>query len=98
MHQAVVRSDPLNILNFYLSPNIIRQIKSRTVRWVGHVAHMGEKRKVYKVLVGKPEVKRPLGRPRFRWESMIRMNLRDIGWGRWSGFICLRIRTGGGLL
>jgi hypothetical protein len=53
---------------------------------------------VYEVLVGKPEEKRPLGRPRCRWENMIRMNLRDIGWERWSVFICLRIRTGGGLL
>jgi hypothetical protein len=50
--------------NLYSSPDIIRQIKSRRMRWAGHVARMGEERKVYKVLVGKPEGKRPLGRPR----------------------------------
>jgi hypothetical protein len=51
--------------NLYSSPDIIRQIKSRRMRWVGHVAHMGEKRKLYKVLVGNSEGKRPLGRPRY---------------------------------
>jgi len=65
--------------NLYSSPNIIRQIKSRRMRWVGHVARMGEERKVYKVLVGKPKGKRPLGRPRHRWEDGIRMDLREIG-------------------
>jgi hypothetical protein len=64
----------------YSSPNIIRQIKSRRMRWVRHVAFMGEERKVYGVLVGKPEGRRPLGRPRHRWEG-IRMNLRKIGCG-----------------
>jgi hypothetical protein len=52
--------------NLYSSPDIIRQIKSRRMRWAGHVARMGEERKVYDVLVGKPERKRPLGRPRYR--------------------------------
>jgi hypothetical protein len=52
--------------NLYSSPDIIRQIKSRRMRWAGHVARMGEERKLYKVLVGKPEGKRPLGRPRRR--------------------------------
>jgi hypothetical protein len=65
--------------NLYSSQNIIRQIKR--MRWAGHVARMGEERKVYKVLVGKPEGKRSLGRPWRRWEDGIRMNLRDIGWG-----------------
>jgi hypothetical protein len=51
------------------------------MRWAGHVARMGEDRKVYKVLVGKPEGKRPLGRPRCRWEDLIRMDLREIGLG-----------------
>jgi hypothetical protein len=64
----------------YSSPNIIRQIKSRRMRWAGHVARMGEERNAYKVLMGKPEGERPLGRPRRRWEDEIRMDLREIGW------------------
>jgi hypothetical protein len=67
--------------NLYSSPDIIRQIKSRRMRWAGHVASMGEKRKVYKVLVGKPVEKKPLGRPRSRWEDGIRMDLKEIGCG-----------------
>jgi hypothetical protein len=59
---------------------------------------MGEERKVYKVLVGKPERKRPLGRPRRRWEDGIRMHLREIGLGVWIGLDWLRTGTGGGLL
>jgi hypothetical protein len=65
----------------YLSPGITRQIKSRTMRWAGHVARIGEERKLYKVLVGKPEGRRPLGKPRCRWENGIRMDLRETGWG-----------------
>jgi hypothetical protein len=64
----------------YLSQNIIRQIKSRRMRWSGRVAHMGEGSKVYRVLVGKPEGKRPLERLRRRWEDGIKMDLRQIGW------------------
>jgi hypothetical protein len=67
--------------NLYTSPDIIRQVKSRRMRWAGHVARMGEERKVYKVLMGKPEGKRPPGRPRHRWEDGIRMDLREIGLG-----------------
>jgi hypothetical protein len=59
---------------------------------------MGKERKVYKVLVGKPEGKRPLGRPRHRWENGVRMDLREIGLGWWIGFDWLRSGTGGGLL
>jgi hypothetical protein len=59
---------------------------------------MGEGRNVYKVLVGKPDGKRPLERPRRRWEDGIRMDLRETGWGVWSGFTWLRIGTVGGLL
>jgi hypothetical protein len=59
---------------------------------------MGEGRKVYRVLVGKPEGKRPLGRPRRRWEGGIKMDLEGIGWGVWSGFTWLRIGTVGWLL
>jgi hypothetical protein len=54
-------------------------IKSSRIRWAGHVAHMGEGRDVYRVLVGRPEGKRPLGRPRRRWEDKIKMDLREIG-------------------
>jgi hypothetical protein len=56
-------------------------IKSRRMRWAGHVAQMGEKRNAYRILVGKPEGKRQLRRSRRRWEDNIRMNLREIGWG-----------------
>jgi hypothetical protein len=59
---------------------------------------MGEGRKVYRVLVGKPKGKRPLGKLRRRWEDGIRIDLREIGWGVWSGFTWLRIGTVGGLL
>jgi hypothetical protein len=62
-----LHNEVLHIL--YSSPNIIRQIKSRKLRWAGHVARMGEERNVYKVLVGKPEGKRLLGRPRLKWEE-----------------------------
>jgi hypothetical protein len=67
--------------NLYSFPDIIKQVKSRRMRWAGHLARMGEERKLYKVLVGKPEGKRPLGRPRRRWEDGIRMYLREIGVG-----------------
>jgi hypothetical protein len=63
--------------NLYSSPNIVRVIKSRRMRWVGNVARMGERRCVYRVLVGKPEEKRPLGRPRRRWEDNIELDLRE---------------------
>jgi hypothetical protein len=67
--------------NLYSSPDIIRQIKSSRMRWAGHVACMGEGRNVYRVLMGKPEGKRPLEGPRCRWEDGIKMDLREIGWG-----------------
>jgi hypothetical protein len=63
----------------YSTQNIIRQIKSRRMRWAEHTTYMGVERKVYKVLVGKPEGKRPFGRPRCRWEEVIRMDLRETG-------------------
>jgi hypothetical protein len=59
---------------------------------------MGEGRNVYRILMGRPEGKRPLERPRRRWEDGIRMDLREIDWGVWSGFTLLRIGTSGGLL
>ncbi|KAJ4448532.1 hypothetical protein ANN_10550 [Periplaneta americana] len=64
----------------YTSPDIIRNIKSRRLRWAGHVARMGESRNAYRVLVGRPEGKRPLGRPRRRWEDNIKMDLREVGY------------------
>jgi hypothetical protein len=67
--------------HFVLIPDIIRRIKSRRTRWAGLVARMGEGRNMYRVLVGKPEGKRPLERPRHRWEDGIKMDLREIGWG-----------------
>jgi hypothetical protein len=62
------------------SPNIIRVIKSRRMRWAGHVARMGEKRGAYSILMGRPEGRRPLGRPRRRREDSIKMDLREAGW------------------
>jgi hypothetical protein len=67
--------------NLYSSPDIIRQIRSRRMRWAGHGARMGEERKMYRVLVGKLEEKRPFGRPKRRWEDGIRIDLREMGWG-----------------
>ena len=65
------------VMYIYRSPNIIRVIKSRRLRWAGHVARMEEVRSVFKILTGKPTGKRPLGRPRRRWEDNIIMDLRD---------------------
>ena len=67
--------------DLYSSPNIVRVIKSRRMSWAGHVAHMGEERGAYRVLVGKPEGKRPLGRPRRRWVNNIRLDLQKVGCG-----------------
>ena len=67
--------------DLYSSPNIVRMIKSRRMRWAGHVARMEEGRGVHKVFVGKPEGKRPLGRPRRRWEDNIKMDLQEVGRG-----------------
>jgi hypothetical protein len=65
--------------SLYSSPNIVRVIKARRMRWAGDVARTGEGRGVYRVLVGRPEGKRPLGRPRRRWEDNIKMDLREMG-------------------
>jgi hypothetical protein len=65
----------------YYSPSIVRVTKARRMRWAGHVARMGEVRGAYNILVGRPEGRRPLGRPRRRWEDNIRMDLREIGFG-----------------
>jgi len=69
-------------LNYlYSSPNTVRVIKSRRMRLLGHLAHMGKRRGVYRVLLGKPEGKRPRGRPRRRWEDNIKMDLQEVGCG-----------------
>ena len=72
-----LHNEELNDL--YSSPNIVRVIKSRRMRWAGHVARMGEERGMYRVLVGKLEGRRPLGRPRRRWADNIRMDLQEVG-------------------
>jgi hypothetical protein len=72
-----LHNDELHSL--YSSPNIVMVIKSRRMRWAGHVARMGEGRGFYRVLVGRPKCKRPVGRPRRKWEDNIKMDLREIG-------------------
>jgi hypothetical protein len=72
-------NEELNYL--YSSPNIIRVIKSRRMRWAGHVARMDEGRGAYRILMGRPEGRRSLGRPRRRWENNIKMDLQEVGWG-----------------
>jgi hypothetical protein len=67
----------------YSSPSIARVIKARKMRWAGHVARMGEVRDAYNILIGRPERRRPLGRPRRRWENNIKMDLREIGFVDW---------------
>jgi hypothetical protein len=86
--------------DLYCSPNIVRLIKSRRMRWAGHMVGMGERRAVYRVLVRKPEGRRPLGRPRGRREDNIRMDLHEAGCGgmdwtdlaqdrdRWRALVC----------
>jgi hypothetical protein len=65
----------------YSSPGIVRLIKARRMRWAEHVARIGEVRGAYKIMVGKPEGRRPVGRPRCRWEDNIKIDLREIGFG-----------------
>jgi hypothetical protein len=84
----------LNIHNIHTSV-FIRLIKSRRMRWEWRVVRMGEKRDVYRVLGGKPVGKRPLGRPRHNWEDNMKMNLKEVGCGAWTGLIWLGIVTGG---
>ena len=78
-HNCKVCNEELNDL--YCSSNIVRVVKSRRMRWAEHVACMGEKRVIYRVLAGKPEGKRPLGRPRCRWGDNIKMDRQEVGWG-----------------
>ena len=88
----------LRSIDLHCSRNIVRVIKSRRMRWAGHVAGMGEMRGVYRLLVGKPEGKRPLGRPRRRWEDNIKTDLQELDGVVWTGSSWFRIRTGGGHL
>ena len=81
--------------DLFCSPNTLWVIKSRRMRWAGHIACMGEWRGVYRVLVRKPEGKRPLGRLRQRWENNIKMDLQEVGCGGMDWF---KIETGGGHL
>jgi hypothetical protein len=83
-------------LDLYSSPSIIRKIKSRRMRWARHVAQMGEKRNSCRLLVGTPEGKRPLGRPRCRSVDNIKLDLGEIGWGSvdWIGPAQVRDKWG----
>jgi hypothetical protein len=90
-----LHNDELHSL--YSSPNIVRVIKSRRMRWAGHVAGMGEGRGVYRVLVGRLECKRPLGRPRRRWEDNIKLDIREIGIDGSNWIQLARERSSGGL-
>jgi hypothetical protein len=92
-----LHNDELHSLHY--SPNFVKVIKSRRMRWAGHVARMGEGRNVYRILVGRPEGKKPLRRPKRKWEDNIKMDLREIGidgvnwirlaqdWIRWRAFV-----------
>jgi hypothetical protein len=77
---------------------MIRIFKSRRMRWAGHVARMGERRNAYRLLVGKPEGKRTLARPRRRWVDILGWNLERWNAVKWTGLVWLRIGTGGELL
>jgi hypothetical protein len=83
--RSKLHNEELNDL--YSSPSIIRIIKARRMRWAGHAARIGEKRNSYRLLLGKPEGRRPLGRPIHRWLDNIRMDLVEVGWGdeNWIG-------------
>jgi hypothetical protein len=71
--------------HLYSSPNIIRMIKSRGIRWARHLERMGKVRNAYRILVGKPVGKRPLGRPRHKWADNIQIELRKYGFRVWIG-------------
>jgi len=85
-----LNNEELNDL--YSSPNIVRVIKSRRMRWAGNVARMGEERGLYRVLVGKPEGRRPLGSPRCRWVDNIRTDLQKVGCGYMDGIGLAQVR------
>jgi hypothetical protein len=82
--------------NGIYSSNTIQGTKSSLTKGAGHVARMGKRRGAYRVLVGKPDGKRPLGRCRRRWKDNVKIDLQEVGWRAWIGLIWLRIGTGGG--
>jgi hypothetical protein len=84
--------------DLYCPINVVRVIKSRRMRWAGHIARMGESRGVYRVLVGKPERKRPLGKPKISWEDNIKLDFQEVGYGEWTGSSWIIIGIGSGLL
>ena len=91
-----LHNEELNDL--YASPNIVRMTKSRIMRWAGHVARVVERVVVCRILVGKPEGKRPFGRPRCRWEYNIKMALQEVGRGCVDWMELVQDRTGSGRL
>jgi hypothetical protein len=91
-----LHNDELHSL--YFSPNIVRVIKLRKMMWAGHVARMGEGRGVYSVLVGSPEGKRPLGRPRRRWKDNNKLDLREVGIDGPNWIRLAEVGSSGGLL
>ena len=88
----------INVVYIYIYIYIVRVVKSRRMRWVGPVARMGKGRRAHRVLVRKPEGRRPLRRPRRRWEDNIKMDLQEMGCVLGTGWSWLRIGTGGGHL
>jgi len=80
------------VYDLYSSSNFIRMFKLRRMRWTGHVARMGERGGVHRILVGKPEEKRPFGRPRHRWDVTIKVGIQEVKWIAWTVLIWLRIR------
>jgi hypothetical protein len=80
--------------NLYSLPNIVWVVKSRRMKWAGHVARMGEERVMHMILVGKPEGKRPLGRPRHRWEDNNKMDVQEVGGDRGDWIQLAQVRDG----
>jgi hypothetical protein len=87
-----------DLRHLYSSLSIFRIIKSRRMRWAGHMAQMGQKRNVYRLLVGEPEGRSPLGRSRRRWIDNIKMDLVELNEVVWIGLVWLRIGVSGELL
>jgi hypothetical protein len=88
-------NEELNDIN---SANIVQRIKTSLIKRAGHVANKGKRRGAYRVLVGKPDGKRSLGRRRRKWEDNVKIDLQEVGWRAWTGLIWLWIGKGGGVL